>query len=347
MALVISRSDTSVSLSLHDAISVTERLYSDCDPSQRAAHAPMRLPIPRGSFRVVAGALLRENVMGARLGSASGLAGDASPMVVFDSESGNLLAVMPSPSGVLRTGATVGVATKWLSAPESTTAAILGTGRNALSCLLGMAAVRRLTDIRVFSRSPDRRAAFAERAKSLVPADVRPVSSSAEAVDGAQIVTCVTSSGEPVFDASLLLSSAHVNSVGSVSEVPDEIYVGAAAIFVGSKRQEEQFEYYESHYSRAYRHSLLQLAREGKVDWEVDVRDLGEAVGAGWTARPSTPVVFKDSRGGIGDLALGLEMYKRALASGQGMEVDFRSATDDTMSASAGLEQHENEEPAR
>ena len=331
MALVLSRADTSTRLSLAEAIAVTERLYSQADASQRVAHAPMRLPIPHGSLRIVAGALLAEKVMGARLGSASGLAGDASPMAIFDSESGDLLAVMPSASGVLRTGATVGVATKWLSAPDSTSAAILGTGRNAMSCLLGMAAVRPLTDIRVFSRSVSRRAAFADRARTLVAGTVRDVTSSAQALDGADIVTCVTNSEEPVFDPTHLMPGAHVNSVGSVSEISDETYAGAAAVFVGSKHQEEQFEHYESHYTRAQRNSLLELARSGTLDWAAAVRDLGEAVSGAWRPSPSTHVVFKDSRGGIGDLALGLEIYNRARARGQGIEIDLRSATDDAM----------------
>jgi alanine dehydrogenase len=348
MALLVSHADTAASLSLEEAIAVTARLYSDSDLEQRVAHAPMRLPIPRGSLRIVAGALLKDKVMGARIGSASGLAGDASPMAVFDSESGTLLAIMPSANGVLRTGATVGVVTKWLSPPESTTAAILGVGRNALSCLLGMAAARSLREIRVFSRSPDRREAFARRAGELVAADVRAVSTSAEAVDGAEIVTCVTDSDVPVLDPSLLHPRALINSIGSVGEVPDETYAGAAAIFVGSKRQEEQFEYYESHYARAQRNSLLDLARNGKIDWDADVHDLGDAAGDRWTAPPSGQVVFKDSRGGIGDLALGLEIYRRARASGQGIDIDLRSATDDAMYGvpRPALTTHDHEESA-
>lgn len=331
MAVLIPGGRTPVSLSLHDAIAATERLYSESDPSDRLGHAPMRLPIPRGSFRIVAGALLKDNVMGARFGSASGLAGDASPMALFDSTSGNLLAIMPSPNGILRTGATVGVATKWLSRPTSSTAAMLGTGRNALSCLLGMAAVRPLSDIRVFSRDADRREAFVARARDLVAANVRAVGSSAEAVDGADIVTCVTNSDRPVFDPTMLLPDAYVNSVGSVSEVPDETYADAAAIFVGSKKQEEQFQYYESHYLRAQRNSLLELAGDGPLDWEMDVHDLGEAAGDKWRTPPSGHVLFKDSRGGIGDLALALEMYERARLNGMAMEIDLRSESEEVM----------------
>lgn len=327
MTLLVSREDPCASLTLAEAIAVTERMYLDCDTSDRVAHAPMRLPIPGGSFRVVAGALLKDKVMGARFGSASGLAGDSSPLALFDTESGDLLAILPSASGVLRTGATVGVATRWLSSRQSTVAAVLGTGRNALSCLLGMAAVRSLSEIRVFSRSSAGRSAFAERAGALVDADVRAVASSDEAVEGAEIVTCVTSSEEPVFDPALLLPGALVNSVGSVCEVPDETYQDAAVVFVGSKRQEEQFEHYESHYARAQRHSLLELAHEGRVDWAAGVHDLGDAVAGRWTPAPSRGVVFKDSRGGIGDLALGLEMYQRARSNGEGIEVDLRGDT--------------------
>lgn len=331
MTLVISREDLHgpLALSLGDAIDIVERLYAGGDESVRIGQAPVRMKVPSGSLRFVAGAMLDAGIMGGRIGGGSGLNGGPSrrsgggmgPTALLRVDTGETVAFVPSMS-ILRTGATVGAATRRLSPATSRIAALLGTGRNAMSCLLGMAAVRELDEIRVYSRNEARREEFAARAAGQSPVPVRAVARPEEALDGADVVTCLTNSSRPVYDPAVLAEHATLNAFGSVAEVPDETYLNAAAVYVGSKRQEQQTELYESFYPGAPRHTIVELAREGRLDWEAGVQDLGVAMQAGWR-RPDGRVVFKDSRGGFGDVALCLAVYEQAMARGVGTEIEF------------------------
>lgn len=319
MPLFLSSADVSDLLTFEEAIDVTERLYRDSAPADRRVHSPVRMKIPGGSLRIVAGAMLNENVMGARLGSASGLAGNMSPIVLFEADSGNVLAIMAYPYGVMRTGATVGVATKWLAPKDSRTAALIGTGRNALSALQGMIAVRPVDKATIFSRTKERREALADRATQVFGIPVVAAASSDEAVGDADLVACVTNSSEHVFNATSARPTAHINSIGSVNEIPDHIFRSAVGIFLGSKQQERQYAHYHSFANDVPRNALLELVKRGEVDWS-QVQDLDRAV-TGWRRPEAGQTVFKETRGGVGDVALAYFAYLRARELGRGTEL--------------------------
>lgn len=316
MAVILSSTEVSDLLSFEEAISVTERVYRDSKHEDRRVHSPVRLKIPRGSLRIVAGVLLNDNVMGARLGSASGLAGNMSPVVLFEADTGNILAIMAYPFSIMRTGVTVALATKRVAPEGSTTAALLGTGRNALSALEGMIAVRPISKATIYSRTPEKRRALADVAAEKFGIPVTAVNSSDEAVEGADLIACVTNAADHVFDPEKVLPDVHVNSVGSVNEVPDQVFREASGIFLGSKKQELQYAHYHSFANDVPRNALLELVENGEIDWD-DVHDLDVAV-EGWRRPGSGPTVFKETRGGIGDVALAHFAYQRAIELGRG-----------------------------
>lgn len=136
-------------------------------------------------------------------------------VVVHDEGSGEIRAIaIGNELGPRRTGAIGAVAADALASPTATVAAIIGTGTQALTQLWALSAVRNLSQVRVFSRNPARREAFAERAQRLygVACDAAP--SARDAVDGAQIVVLATSSPTPVIDAGWLESDAYVATLG-------------------------------------------------------------------------------------------------------------------------------------
>ncbi|GAA0985671.1 ornithine cyclodeaminase family protein [Acrocarpospora macrocephala] len=95
-----------------------------------------------------------------------------------------------------RTGATTGVAARHLSRPDSVSVGLIGSGLEAETNLLGVAAVRPLREVRVFSRSRDRRTGFAERMAGRLPGvSVRAVDSAPDAVRGVDIVVVATNTG--------------------------------------------------------------------------------------------------------------------------------------------------------
>jgi ornithine cyclodeaminase/alanine dehydrogenase-like protein (mu-crystallin family) len=136
-------------------------------------------------------------------------------VVVHDEATGLVRAVViGNEIGPRRTGAIGGVAAQALSAPSASVAAIVGTGTQAWTQLWALAAVRDLTEVRVFSRDPGHREAFARRARELTGAACRAAAAARDAVDGAQIVILATSSPVPVIEAGWLAPGAYVGTLG-------------------------------------------------------------------------------------------------------------------------------------
>jgi len=91
--------------------------------------------------------------------------GGATPLLIlFDSESGALKAVVEAFAlGQMRTGGASGVATRWLAAEGADEFAIVGTGKQAITQVAAVVAVRPVKRVRVFGRDEGRRAQFAAR----------------------------------------------------------------------------------------------------------------------------------------------------------------------------------------
>jgi alanine dehydrogenase len=136
--------------------------------------------------------------------------------------------------GQIRTGAASGVATKHLAREDASIAGIIGSGFQAETQLAAIATVRKLRDVRVWSRKPERRKQFAERCAAKFGLHVRAVDTARECVEGAHIIATATSSKEPVLDADWIAPGTHVNGAGSNwaerRELPAELVFDKAAI---------------------------------------------------------------------------------------------------------------------
>jgi ornithine cyclodeaminase/alanine dehydrogenase-like protein (mu-crystallin family) len=136
-------------------------------------------------------------------------------VVVHDEATGLVRAVViGSELGRRRTGAIGGAAAQALAPPDASAAAIIGTGQQAWTQLWALAAVRNLTEVRVFSRDLGRREAFATQARTLTAAACQPAPTARDAVHGAQIVILATSSLAPVIEAGWLDPGAYVCTLG-------------------------------------------------------------------------------------------------------------------------------------
>jgi len=158
-------------------------------------------------------------------------AATARPLAQFDA---NFL-------GQIRTGAASGLATDLMAPPGASTAGLIGSGFQAWTQLEAVLAVRPVRSAKVYSRSPQKRTSFAERAAQDFGIEVRAVDSAEEAVRGADIVLTATFAKDPVFDASWVRPGAHINAAGanhaSRREVPAEVFPRAKRIAVDSLEQ--------------------------------------------------------------------------------------------------------------
>jgi ornithine cyclodeaminase/alanine dehydrogenase-like protein (mu-crystallin family) len=141
----------------------------------------------------------------------------------------------------MRTGAASGVATRLLARTDASSLAVIGAGAQAVWQVHAVLAARpSITEVRVFSRDPAGREAFAARLGDEVSGvAVRAVASAEDAVRGAGVVCCATTATEPVFDAAWLAPGAHVNGIGAfrlgMVELPPELFGVAAVVAVDSR----------------------------------------------------------------------------------------------------------------
>lgn len=231
-------------------------------------------------------------------------AGGATPLVeVWEAETGRLLAVIEAFAlGQLRTGSVSGLATRWLSRPDASRFAIIGTGKQALAQVAAVANVRSLEEVRVHSRSSENRERFAQTVRGHgFAASVRATDSVAEAVDGADIVTTVTRAREPFLTGDMLAHETHINAVGAISPERrelDQSVLDRCGVVVADSVV-------------AARNLAVEL---GPVSEIVPLA----AVAAGSYARGDDLSVFKAMGVGLADLALAAIVLERARAAGRG-----------------------------
>ncbi len=241
-------------------------------------------------------------------------AGGATPLLVmWDGESGALKAVIEAFAlGQMRTGSASGVAARWMAADDADELAIIGTGKQAITQVAAVAAVRALKRVRVFSPDPGRRAQFVERlAAGGFGFSAVEAGSVAEAVRDAPIVTLVTRATEPFLDASMVAAGAHINAVGAI--VPSRV------------------EFAQDIFPRCGMVAVDTVAAVQKLSREFI--DHYGADGAGWESvtpicrvvaerrtRPAEAdlTLFKSMGMGVSDLSLGIAIYRRALERGVG-----------------------------
>ncbi|KHL10686.1 ornithine cyclodeaminase [Mumia flava] len=185
-------------------------------------------PLGDGALVVTAGAL-RGRWYGYR--SRAGLApGGDEITVVQEHGSGRVLALAAGRElGPRRTGAIGGAAADALARPDASVLALVGAGTQAWTQLWAVAAVRDLREVRVHVRTPERRDAFARRAREVLGIEVTGFADARTAVDGADLVVCATTSTTPVVERDWLAPGAYLATLGPKQPGAAEVEVGTLA----------------------------------------------------------------------------------------------------------------------
>src|SRR5262249_40359031 len=143
--------------------------------------------------------------------------GGATPLLIlFDSNTGALRAVIEAFAlGQMRTGAASAVATQYLAAEGAEDMAIIGAGKQALTQVAAILAVRPIKRVRVYSPNEERRELFAARVREELGIEAEASKNIAEAVADASIITTVTRSREPFLSAAMVGPGVHTTAVGA------------------------------------------------------------------------------------------------------------------------------------
>jgi ornithine cyclodeaminase/alanine dehydrogenase-like protein (mu-crystallin family) len=170
-----------------------------------------------------------------------GLPSIAALITVLDAATGRPIAIMDGTAiTTLRTSAASALAVQMLAAPQSDTLTVLGAGVQAAAHVETIAKVLRLASVRIWSPQPSHRESLAGRlAGAGAAGNGVPVVATVRADDavlGADVVVCCTTSREPVLQTGWLKPGATVISLGSYApgrcEVPQDLLTRAALIVV-------------------------------------------------------------------------------------------------------------------
>ncbi|MFH1136046.1 MAG: ornithine cyclodeaminase family protein [Pseudomonadota bacterium] len=217
----------------------------------------------------------------------------------------------------LRTGAGAGAATRALARADSKTLAMFGSGGQAFAQIAAVLAVRPIEEIRLFSL--DRQAAQALSARlatSFPEVKVVLAASAAEAVLGADVVSCATTSKTPVFDPGDVRPGTHINGVGAFTPAMREVQLpGLANLRVFVDRREAAL---------AEAGDIIQTMNEGLLRTE-DLTEIGDVIGGRAPGRTSPDQItfFKSVGVAVQDAAAAGAVLRQALRLNLGRLVDL------------------------
>ena len=281
-----------------------------------ATHEPRRrVRVPAGVLHVMSAADSESGVMG--LKAYTTVKGEARfHVLLYCSETGRLLAVIEASAlGRLRTGAASGVATDLLAPADASVLAVIGSGYQAWTQVEAIGHVRNLSEVRVYSRDPDRRRSLSDLLCARLGLWVFPAESPEAALDGAHILATATSSAKPVFPGASVAPGMHLNLAGSNSLLKSEVeaaVVGRADLVTVDSRDAVELEGGD----------LLEPLQRGWLQRDALVELCQVAVGLhpGRTS-PEQVTIFKSHGIALEDIALAAVVYRRAIDQNRGVAI--------------------------
>lgn len=223
----------------------------------------------------------------------------------------------------MRVGATAGAVVNHAAREDAKVLGLFGSGKQARAALEAVAAIRPIERVNVYSPSAEHREAFAG---SFAPRnfEVVAVDDPKEAVAGADVVACATSSAVPVFEGDWLEEGQMVVSIANSDvnhkrfEVDRRTFERARAVLINdweSVTENNQTE-------------LTDLIDDGTVDRDrvVEIGDLFTGARSLEEAAPGGEgrdiLYYKNNSGlAIQFAAAGGVIYKKALAEGKCKEI--------------------------
>jgi ornithine cyclodeaminase len=318
--VVLTSSDVRRSLPMADCVETMAGVFRDL--AEGRAVQPVRqvigVPGGEGSLYVMPGFIGRADsgALAVKMVSlfpgnaARGLESHQGVVVLFDTNTGGVLAVIEAASlTAIRTAAVSALATRLLALPDASELALLGSGVQAWSHLEAMLAVRPIRRVRVWSRTAEHAASFAHRAADRfgVPVDV--CADAEQAVRNATILCTVTGAREPITRSEWIADGAHINAVGASTPATREIdsaTVARSRLIVDSLES-----------AMAEAGDILIPLSEGLVD-EASLTPLADVVaGSASPRRSASDVTLFESLGlAVEDAAVARLVYERVRVQG-------------------------------
>src|SRR3990172_7939694 len=313
MVLFLGEEEVKQLLTMNDAVKVLEETFRQQGIGNIINHPRYRIRTEKSMLHYLAGAVPHMRVMGYKAYT-SYKGGVKFRVFLHSIETGELISIMDGNfMGMIRTGATTGVATKYMAREDSSQVGIFGTGFQARGQLMGVAAVRRLKTVKAYSRNAEKRKSFCEEMETI------PAENSEEVIKNTDILVTSTTSVEPVFKGELIEKGVHINAIGGnflFKREIDETVVRKSDIIVVESIQ----------HSKIQAGEFLPPIEKGRLQWE-QIHELGEVVVGKVKGRIKDEdiTLFKSLGIAIEDIAVAAHIYKSARERSIGQELQLPS----------------------
>jgi alanine dehydrogenase len=315
MALVLREEDVRNHLSMPDTVAVLEQAFGALAEGNVVNLPRSRIRLANGVLNMLAAAAPTLGVLGYKSYTAF-REGVRFVVMLYSAQDGQLLAIIEADwLGRMRTGATSGLATKYLAWPKATVVGLIGSGNQAVTQLMGVCAVRPISIVYVYSRNAQACKVFCDAMANVLNIEVKPVPSARQAVEAADVLITATSSPNPVFQGEWLKPGCHINAIGSNWHTKHEIDLSTlqrSYLIVTDSRDQAQDEAGD----------FIIPADKGLFDWN-RVFDLSEVVGRKGPQRDAAEdiTLYKGLGIALEDIAAAALVYNQALEQGFGQEL--------------------------
>lgn len=237
---------------------------------------------------------------------------------LYDSQTAELVGMIQANHlGRMRTGATTGVAAQWMALREASVLGLFGTGYQAETQLEAMQVVRKIHQVFVYSRNPQKRQEFAERMSKRFEIDVIPADRPQEAVEEVPMVVTATTAKEPVFDGTWLEEGTFVAAVGANA-------LNRAEIDAVTVRRADTIVCDSIEAAKKEAGDFTDATERGVFDWKRASNLCDVVVGkASGRFQPESITLFKSVGLAIEDVALGAKLLQLAKENGFGTTYEF------------------------
>lgn len=243
-------------------------------------------------------------------------AGGAMPLLILlNADTGAIVAIIEAFAlGQMRTGGISGLGTDVMARPDAHRLAMIGAGKQSLTQVAAVAAVRSLDRIAVWSPTAAKREALAASVEAALGIEARAATTLEDALDGADIVTLATRARTPFLMSDAVPRGVHINAVGAITperaEFDGALLARATILSADSVPQ-----------VRRLSREFIEAFGDVEADWRRLV-PLSNLV-AGGASRPADAdlTLFKAMGMGISDLSLGIEILKRARSAKLGRPI--------------------------
>lgn len=189
---------------------------------------------------------------------------------------------------------------------------MIGGGRQALTQVAAVCAVRKIETVRVFTRTAEHREAFAKQIERALRVAAQPVATGEAAIGDADVAITITKSAEPVLRANWLKSGVHINAAGANSASRRE--VDAETVLRATVRATDQVA--QAHLEAG---EYRDLVAAGRLQWQ-DIVELGDILTEKVPGRrgPADITLYKSLGIALEDIAFADLIWRRAVERGIG-----------------------------